>query len=133
MEKRFTKAPYRYNPSTVLKKMEKKEIGTKSTRARIIQTLYDRKYISGKKILVTDLGFEVVNVLERYCPSVVSTRLTQELEEKMNKIQFSKEKRQNVVKEAVENLKLVVEKLRAKERKIGEQISAALESSRLKL
>jgi DNA topoisomerase-1 len=35
----FTKPPTRYNPRSLLLKMEKEEIGTKATRAAIIQTL----------------------------------------------------------------------------------------------
>ena len=53
---RFTKPPSRYNPSSLLKRMEEKGIGTKSTRTGIIQTLYNRKYITHEKMVVTDMG-----------------------------------------------------------------------------
>jgi len=42
LEDKFTKPPPRYNPGSLLKKMEETEIGTKATIADIIQTLYDR-------------------------------------------------------------------------------------------
>jgi len=38
LEDKFTQPPPRYNPSSLLRKMEKEEIGTKATRAGIIQT-----------------------------------------------------------------------------------------------
>ena len=47
----FTKPPARYNPRSLLLKMEKEEIGTKATRAAIIQTLQDRKYLNGTEPL----------------------------------------------------------------------------------
>ena len=85
----LTKPPARYNPRSLLKKMEKEEIGTKATRAATIQTLYDRKYLEGgQNMKVTDLGFEVTEVLRNYCPSVVSSEMTRKLEEKMEQIQL---------------------------------------------
>lgn len=131
LEDKFTKPPPRYNPGSLLKKMEEAEIGTKATRAGIIQTLYDRRYIRDERMIVTDLGFEVVNVLEKYCPTVVSLKLTRELEEKMNKIQMNSEKRENILLEAVEILKPATEKLKSKEKIIGEQLSTALKRAKL--
>jgi len=131
IEDKFTKPPSRYNPSSLLKKLEEVEIGTKATRAAIIQTLYDRKYARDERMIVTDLGFEVLDVLKKYCPTVVSIKLTKELEEKMNKIQINGEKRENVLLDAVEILKPVAEELKEKERIIGEQLSNAIKKAKL--
>jgi DNA topoisomerase-1 len=131
LEDKFTKPPPRYNPGSLLKRMEEAEIGTKATRADIIQTLYDRKYIRDERMVVTDLGFEVLEVLNQYCPTVVSVKLTRELEERMNKIQLNSEKRENVLVDAVEILKPVVEELKEREKTIGEQLSNAIKRARL--
>jgi len=131
LEDKFTKPPPRYNPSSLLKRMEEEEIGTKATRASIIQTLYDRKYIREERIAVTDLGFEILEVLKKYCPTVISIKLTRELEEKMNKIQLKHEKRENVLIGAVEILKPATLELKEKEKIIGEQLSNAVKRSRL--
>jgi DNA topoisomerase-1 len=131
LEDKFTTPPPRYNPSSLLKKMEKAEIGTKATRADIIQTLYDRKYVRNESMTVTDLGFEVVEILKRYCPKVVSIRLTKELEGKMNKIHEGNEKREDVLVGAVEILKPMLEKLKEKEKIVGEQLSNAIRTARL--
>jgi len=131
LEDKFTKPPPRYNPGSLLKKMEETEIGTKATRADIIQTLYDRKYVRDERMIVTDLGFEVLDVLETYCPTVISIKLTKELEERMNKIQVNNEKREDVLVDAVEILKPATEELRQKEQRIGEQLSNAIKRARL--
>ncbi len=131
LEDKFTKPPPRYNPSSLLKRMEEEEIGTKATRAGIIQTLYDRKYIREERIVVTDLGFEVLEVLKKYCPEVISIRLTKELEERMNKIQLNNEKKEDVMIDAVEILKPVTEELKRKEMIIGEQLSNAIKKARM--
>lgn len=131
LEDKFTKPPPRYNPGSLLRKMEEAEIGTKATRAGIIQTLYDRKYVRDERMVVTDLGFEVVEVLKKYCPTVISIKLTRDLEEKMNKIQLNSEKRENVLLTAVEILKHVVKGLKAQEKVIGEQLSNAIKKAKL--
>ena len=129
MKEQFTLPPPRYNPSTILKKMQKEEIGTKATRAGIVQTLYNRKYIREKTIRITDLGFEVVNVLMRNCPTVASPRLTRNLEEKMIMIQQGKVAREEVIGEAIETLKPILEKLKQEEQTIGRQLSQTLVKS----
>ena len=126
LEDKFTNSPPRYNSRSLLKKMETAEIGTKATRADTIQTLYDRKYCRDNTMTVTDLGFEVLEVLENYCPIVVSVNFTRELEEKMNRIQTNSENRENVIVSAIEILKPIAEKLKTCEKEIGEQLSNAI-------
>ena len=131
LEDKFTKPPPRYNPSSLLKRMEELGIGTKATRADIVQTVYYRKYVRDERMVVTDLGFNVLEVLNKYCPDVVSTKLTKELEERMGRIQANLEKRENVLVDAVEILKPVLEELKAREKIIGEQLSNAIKKARL--
>jgi DNA topoisomerase-1 len=131
LEDRFAKPQSRYNPSSLLKRMEEAGIGTKATRANIIQTLYDRKYVRDERMTVTDLGLEVLEVLRKHCSTVVSVKLTKELEDKMSKIQSNVEKRDNILVDAVEILKPVLEALRRKENIIGERLSNATKNLRL--
>jgi DNA topoisomerase-1 len=128
----FTKSPSRYNPRSLLLKMEKEEIGTKATRAATIQTLYDRKYLNGTgNLYVSHLGFEVVEVLSKYCPTVVSPEMTRSLESKMEAIQQGIETKQNVLQNTIETLKLVTSELKEKEAEVGEQLSQPLQKSKL--
>ena len=122
----FTRSPPRYNPSSLLKRMQKENLGTKATRAGIIQTLYDRKYISEQRILTTDLGFEVINVIQKHCPTILSSTMTAGLEEEMSRIQERNDTRENVVNQTIETLKPVTERLKEKETVIGEQLNRVL-------
>ncbi len=131
LEEKFTRPPPRYNPGSLLKRMEEAGIGTKATRADIIQTLYDRRYVRGERMVVTDLGFEVLEILKKYCPSIVSVALTRNLEERMDKIQSNMEKRENVLSDAIEILKPVIEELKNREKIIGEQLSLAVKRARM--
>ncbi len=131
LEDKFTAPPARYNPSSLLKRMEKEEIGTKATRAGIIQTLNNRKYTRNERIVVTDLGLEVVGILNEYCPAVVSSELTRKLEDRMNAIQQGNETRKNVLKDTIEFLKPVTEQMKDKERIVGKRLNQALMKSRV--
>lgn len=122
----FTKPPPRYNPGSILKKMEREQIGTKATRAEIAETLQDRKYAKGQTTVLTDLGFEVLEVLEKYCPAVVSVKMTRELEGEMERIQTEEKKKEEVVSEAVEILRPVLERIKQNEEVIGERLSNAV-------
>jgi DNA topoisomerase-1 len=130
-EDRFTKPPSRHNPSSLLRKMEEVEIGTKATRADIIETLYKRRYIAEERILVTDLGFEITNVLSKHCPAVISVDFTRDLERRMEEIQNGKEKMKRVIDRAVYQLKPALAELKLREEEIGEELSEAVKKARM--
>jgi DNA topoisomerase-1 len=123
--------PPRYNPSSLLRKMETEGIGTKATRADIIETLYWRKYIIDERIRVTDLGFSVTMILHKYCPGVVSPQLTKDLEAKMERVK-SGEKRENVLTDAIGHLKPLLEEFKEKEEAIGKALSKAVKDAGLR-
>jgi DNA topoisomerase-1 len=125
-EDKFTCPQSRYNPSSLLKKMEELGIGTKATRADIIQTLYNRGYVRDERIVVTELGFDVIEILGKYATMVTSAKLTQELEGKMEQIQNNKMKRENVLAEVVEQLKSQLEQFKENEEPIGEALTKAI-------
>jgi DNA topoisomerase-1 len=123
---RFTQPPSRYNPGSLLRKMEEVSIGTKSTRADILQILYDRKYVKNERIEMTDLGFAVLETLKDYCPAIVSVGLTRELEQRMENIRRNGETREKVLDDVVNILKPALEQLETNERNIGEKLSSAM-------
>lgn len=128
----FTKPPPRYNPRSLLLEMEKENIGTKATRAATIQTIQDRKYVCGTgSLAVSQLGFEVVEILTTYCPTVVSSELTRSLEREMANIQEGKETKEAVLRNAVSLLEPVMSELKAKESVIGQRLSETLKKNRL--
>jgi DNA topoisomerase-1 len=131
MENKFTTPPPRYNPRSLLNRMERAEIGTKATRADIIQTLYDRNYVRNDRMTITELGFEILEILEKYCPAVVSIKLTTQLEEKMNQTQTNSETREKILRDTVEALKPIMENIKQEENVIGEQLSEVVRKSRL--
>jgi DNA topoisomerase-1 len=126
----FTKPPSRYNPRSLLLKMEQENIGTKATRAATIQTLLDRKYLFGTDAFgVSELGFEVTEILSSCCPTVVLPELTRSLEREMDEVQQGIETKEAVLQNAVSVLKPVISELKAKEQVIGQRLSQALKNA----
>ena len=127
---KLSQPPPRYNPSSLLREMEKNEIGTKATRAEIIETLARRGYVKGEKMLATPLGIQVIDVLEEYCPRVLDVAFTRELEEMMADIELGKQEKEHVVNEAIDHLKPIIDELKAHEGPIGEQLSSMIRQTR---
>ncbi|CAB50334.1 DNA topoisomerase I [Pyrococcus abyssi] len=123
-EKKKTKPPARYSPAAVIKKMEDLGIGTKATRAQILETLYQRGYIEGKKsIKVTPLGMKVIETLEKYVPEIISVELTREFERKMDLIMQGKLTKEEVIEEAKVKLTKILEEFKKRELEIGLELA----------
>ncbi len=131
-ESKYTRPPSRYNPGSLLKKMEKEEIGTKATRADVTQTLYNRRYIREENMQVTELGATVTRVLMEHAPTIASVGFTRHLEKKMQLIRDDPEKRNEVLKEAIDKLKPVLEQVRENTLSIGHALGEAVQQSRLR-
>ncbi|MCL5011526.1 MAG: DNA topoisomerase I [Candidatus Marsarchaeota archaeon] len=122
-EEKQTEPPSRYSPASIVKKLENLNIGTKATRAEILETLYSRGYIEGKKsIIVTPFGLGVFNVLEKHSPEILSEKLTKKFEEEMESIQEGKKESIDVIKEGKEVVVKLSEQFKKNELEIGKEL-----------
>lgn len=126
LQDKHTQPPPRYNPSSLLKKMEDEEIGTKATRADIIETLYKRGYVKEQHMVATQLAFRVTEILTKYCPKVMDVTFTRELETRMEQIELGKENHEHVVLETVDYLKPIIEGLKTNEEEIGKELTTII-------
>jgi len=131
-EEKETQPPPRYNPASIIKVMEEKNLGTKATRAPTVQTLYERGYIFGNQITVTDIGMEVVDSLSKHCPEIVQEELTAHFESEMEKIQEGKTSKDNVIAEAREKLDEMLGKFKKKQDDIGKDLGDAYAETKRK-
>jgi DNA topoisomerase I len=120
-----TQPPKRYTEASIIKELEKRNLGTKATRASIVENLYDRSYIVGKSIQVTGLGKTTVETLLKYAPKILDENLTREFEEEMTKIQKKELKTTEVIKKNEEILTKVLTKFKEKEKEIGKVLGDA--------
>ena len=91
-EEKQTQPPRRYSAASLVKQLEKKNLGTKATRAAIVETLYSRGYVREKAIEVTELGMRMAETLEKYSPIILDEELTREMTKELEEIEASKKK-----------------------------------------
>ncbi len=129
-QEKETKPPARYNRSSTVKEMEDRNLGTKATRAGIVENLADRNYIDGQRIKVTKIGRQIIESLNEYCPDIVSVGLTRHFEEEMEDIRENGRGMEEVLDEAKEKLETILENIKENEESIGEPLGEAYRETR---
>jgi len=133
MHDKETQPPKRYTQSSIIKELEKRGLGTKATRADIVERLYSRNYIKGDRIEATDLGIHIIAILEKYVPKIVDEALTSHFEEDMDKIREKKLKKDVVLKEAKTVVTDICKEFKKKEKDIGEGLKKTFTETRAAL
>lgn len=124
-----TTPPKRYTESSIIKELEKRNLGTKATRAQIIDTLFQRGYIYGKAIEATELGIRTSETLSNHCPRLVDEQLTRHFEEEMDMIREKKKTKEDVIKEAKKIVTEIIDEFKKEEKDIGTELLAANEET----
>nr|MDO8110805.1 DNA topoisomerase I [Candidatus Sigynarchaeota archaeon] len=119
-----TQPPPHHSEITLMGYMERVKIGTKSTRAEIIEKLKERSYIDSDPIRATDLGKKIVELFEKFLQSIVTVDLTRDLEDDMDAILEGKQKKQAVIAKTTAVLKTIISQFKARELDIGNELGA---------
>ena len=130
-EEKETKPPARYNQASLIKELEKKNLGTKATRADIIDKLYDRKYIEGSKIEVNELGENIIDTLNTYCKNLTSEELTRDLENKLEGINQDETTKESVVSEGEKEVKEILDDIDKNVKGIGSKLYEAYQATNI--
>lgn len=125
LHEKETAPPKRYTAASIIKELEKRNLGTKATRASIVEALYNRGYVNGDSITATNLGLKTSETLEKYCPQILDENLTRKFEEEMDEIQEEKKNKDGVLSEAKKVLTDVLKNIKANEKDIGKELSLA--------
>ncbi|MFP4112540.1 MAG: DNA topoisomerase I [Candidatus Woesearchaeota archaeon] len=129
LHEKETQPPRRYTEASIIKELENRGLGTKATRAAIVDTLFQRGYVTGKAIEATILGIRMVDVLKKYLPDIVSEELTREIEIKMEEIRGKKHTSEDVLKHAKKILSKILDDVKTKEKKIGKELIEATDDT----
>jgi DNA topoisomerase-1 len=103
-----------------------------STRAPILQNIYERGYIFGQQITVTDLGMEVIDALSKHCPEIINEELTAQFEREMEAIQEGKKDKDEVIARARAELDKILKKFKKHELAIGKELGEAYRRTKQK-
>jgi DNA topoisomerase-1 len=84
----FTKPPPRYTDASLIRTLEEYGIGRPSTYAPTLSTLLQRYYVErdAKRLIPTELGFTVNDLLVEFFPGILDLGFTAEMEEKLDEI-----------------------------------------------
>ena len=87
-EQHFTQPPPRFTEASLVQTLEELGIGRPSTYAPIISTIQARGYVErdGKRLIPTDTGFTVNDLLVEYFPDVLGVNFTAHMEEDLDEI-----------------------------------------------
>jgi DNA topoisomerase-1 len=126
-EARRTSPPRRYNPSSLLKALEKEKLGTKATRAAIVDSARSRGYTLNDKFEMSTLGYALFETLQTYVPTLLSPEFTRGLEAEMDVIQEEKTDKDLVLSHAKKELTDLLDAFKLQEDKIGEALVTGLQ------
>jgi DNA topoisomerase-1 len=108
LDAKETQPPSRFGQGPLIEKMEELDLGTKATRADIIQHLYDRNYVRDNPVEPTELGIAVIRAFDAAMPSgpldISSPAMTARLEEEMDRIALGDLRKERVVGDSQELL-----------------------------
>jgi len=121
----FTKPPRRYSPASIVTELANRNLGTKATRANIIDILHKRNYIEGTQLTATELGLKTADTLSKFSPEILDEELTRQFEEDMELIESGKKKGEEILEGAKKILKKVIKNFGLKKKEIGEELKEA--------
>lgn len=89
-EQHFTQPPARYTEASLVKELEEKNIGRPSTYAPIVGTLTERKYVTRdkKKLVPTELGILVNDLMSEYFKKIVDVGFTAYMEDRLDDVEI---------------------------------------------
>jgi DNA topoisomerase-1 len=87
-EQHFTQPPPRYSEASLVQSLEEEGIGRPSTYAPTISTIQARGYVlrEEKKLVPTDIGMQVNDLMVEYFPDIVDYQFTARMEEDLDMI-----------------------------------------------
>ncbi|HEY1855638.1 MAG TPA: DNA topoisomerase I [Solirubrobacterales bacterium] len=81
-----TPPPSRISQAKLIEMMEERGLGTKATRADIIQKLFDRGYVYGNPPVPTETGVALYEAFKNFVPAMATPEMTAQLEAEMDGI-----------------------------------------------
>ena len=84
----FTEPPPRFTEASLIQVLEENKIGRPSTYSAIITTIQARGYVTreSKRLIPTEIGFLVNDLVVEYFPSIVDIEFTSSMEDKLDEI-----------------------------------------------
>jgi DNA topoisomerase-1 len=125
-----TQPPARISQGKLVEMMEERGLGTKATRADIIQKLYDRGYVFGNPPEPSETGIAMYRAFRRYVPRMATPEMTAELEVDMDEIAAGETSRDEVLRVSREMLHSTTDQLTEQREDFAKQIWAGMDEDK---
>jgi DNA topoisomerase I len=125
-----TQPPARISQGRLVEMMEESGLGTKATRADIIQKLYDRGYVFGNPPEPSETGIAMYKAFHEYVPRMATPEMTAELEQDMDEIVAGKTTKDDVLRVSREMLHSTTTDLQDKREDFAKQIWAGMDEDK---
>ncbi len=126
LEAKQTEPPARYSQGRLVQEMEKRGLGTKSTRASIIERLYQVRYLKNDPIEPSQLGIAIVGALHEFAPRITTPEMTAELDDDMTHVAEGTDTQEHVVEHSRALLAGMLDALIEHKDDLGDRIADAV-------
>src|SRR3954452_6516494 len=140
LEGKETPPPPRISQGKLIEMMEEAGLGTKATRADIIQKLYDRGYVFGNPPEPSETGIAMSKAFENYVPRMATPDMTAEMEAEMDLIAAGEMTKDQVLSDSRDMLRSAFDEMGddvstddedAKWRKFAREVWAGMDQDRI--
>ena len=125
-----TQPPARISQGKLIELMEERGLGTKATRADIIQKLYDRGYVYSNPPEPSETGIAMYKAFHEYVPRMATPEMTAELEHDMDQIAAGETTKDEVVTISREMLHSTTAALEDQREDFAKQIWAGMDEDK---
>jgi DNA topoisomerase-1 len=125
-----TQPPSRISQGKLIELMEERGLGTKATRADIIQKLYDRGYVFSNPPEPSETGIALYKAFHSYVPRMATPEMTAELEQDMDEIAAGKISKEDVLRISREMLHATTKDLEQQREDLAKQIWAGMDEDK---
>src|SRR6476661_5314166 len=130
MEGKETPPPPRISQGKLIEMMEERGLGTKATRADIIQKLYDRGYVFANPPEPSETGIAMYKAFHEYVPRMATPEMTAELEQDMDHIAAGETSKEEVLRISREMLHSTTSDLQERREELAKQIWAGMDEDK---
>jgi DNA topoisomerase I len=125
-----TQPPSRLSQGKLVEMMEERGLGTKATRADIIQKLFDRGYVYANPPIPSETGIAMYAAFKKYVPEMATPEMTARLEQEMDQIASGEMTRDDVVGDSRKLLHQTYDEIDGSREDFAKQIWAGMDEDK---
>jgi DNA topoisomerase-1 len=125
-----TQPPPRLSQGKLVEMMEERGLGTKATRADIIQKLYDRGYVYANPPAPSETGIAMYEAFKKFVPEMATPEMTARLEAEMDQIAAGEMTKDDVVGDSRKLLHQTYDEIDGSREDLAKQIWAGMDEDK---